>query len=101
LAIKDDKIIAALIDLWYSKTAYDYMSAYLPEYGTYNPTSLLFSESIKQACQEGYKNYNFGPSGSLKNLERFKEGFGAENVEIYRYNVYSKLGKMLRKIRNI
>jgi lipid II:glycine glycyltransferase (peptidoglycan interpeptide bridge formation enzyme) len=101
LAVKDDKIVAGLLDLWYSKTIYGYMSAFLGDYGTYNPTSLLFNESIKQACQEGYNYYNFGPSGSLKNIKVFKEGFGTENVEIYRFKVYSNLGKLLSKIRNL
>jgi len=101
LAIKDDEVIGGLIDLWYSKTVYNFMSAFLPEYGTFNPVSLLFNESIKHASQEGYKSYNFGPSGSLKNLIRYKQGFGAETVEIYRYKVYSNLGKMISKIKKI
>jgi hypothetical protein len=101
LAVKDDKVIAGIIDLWYSKTVCPIYGTFLPKYGTYNPTSLLLNEIFKQACLEGYKFYNFGPSGSLKNIRKFKEGFGAENVEISRYKVCSNLGKILNKIRII
>jgi len=98
LAIKDDKIIAGTLSLLYSKTFYLFMSAFLPEYGTFNPTSLLFNESIKQACQEGYNYVNFGTSGNLKNVRKVKEKFGAEKIELNRYKVYSNLGKMVSKI---
>ena len=101
LAIKDEKIIAGLLSLPYSKTFYLYMSAFLPEYGTFNPTSLLYCESIKQACQEGYKYVNLSPSGNLKHIRKYKEGFGAERVEINRYRVYSNLGKILNKINQL
>jgi len=101
LALKDEKPVAGKIDLWYSKTVYYVYGAFLSEYGTYNPSSLLFNDSIKQACQEDYKYYNFGPSGTLKNIGNFKEGFGAGKVGINRYKVYSNLGKVVSKIKSI
>jgi len=97
LAIKDDKEIAGTLSFTYSKMFYVYMSAFLLEYGTFNPTSLLFNESIKQACQEGYNYVNFGTSGNLKNVRKTKEKFGAEKVELNRYRVYSNLGKLVSK----
>jgi Acetyltransferase (GNAT) domain len=94
LATKDEKTIAGLITFHYSKTIYFWGSAFFDEYGTFNPTSLLFNDSIEQACQENYKYINFGGSGKLKGVRRFKEGFGAQKVEISRYKVYSNLGKI-------
>jgi hypothetical protein len=98
LATKDDKIIAGTLSLLYSKTFYLFMSAFLPEYGTFNPTSILFNHAIKQACQEGYNCVNFGTSGNLKQLGKFKEKFGPEKVELERYQVYSNLGRIVSKI---
>jgi Acetyltransferase (GNAT) domain len=98
LAIKDDKTIGGTISFPYSKTFYVFMSAYLLEYGPSNPTSLLFNESIKQACQENYNYVNFGTSGNLRNVRKIKEKFGAGKVEISRYRVYSNLGKMVSEI---
>ncbi len=98
LAIKDGKIIAGTISFLYSKMFYIFMSAFLPEYGNFNPTSVLFNESIKQACQDGYKYVNFGTSGNLKDLRKFKGRFGSEEVKLKRYKVYSNMGKIVTKI---
>ena len=97
LATKDDKIIAGLICFPYSKMFYLLMSAFLPEYGPFNPLSLLYSESIEEACQEDYKYVNFGPS-SNKRLIKVKERLGGEKVEINRYKIYSNLTKILNKV---
>jgi len=80
---------------------YIYLSAFLPEYGTFNPTRLLDNELIEQACREGYKYVNFGPSGNLEHIRKYKEGFGPEKVEINRYKIYSNLGKILNKINQL
>lgn len=98
LAIKDDKIIAGTISFLYSKMFYIFMSAYLPEYGTFNPTSVLFDESIKIACQEDCTYVNFGTSGNLKDLRKFKGKFGSEEVKLKRYKVYSNIGKIVSEI---
>ena len=98
LAVKDDKIMAGLLSFTYSKTFYLYMNAFLPEYGRFNPTRLLDNVSIEQACQEGYKYFNFGPSGNLEHIKKYKEGFGAEEVEVNRYKVYSNFAKILNNI---
>ena len=98
LAVKDDRIIAGLLYFTYSKTVYFYLSSFLPEYGTFNPLSLLYSESIERVCMEGYKYVNLGPSGNLNHIKKIKERLGAEKVEINRYRVYSKLAKILNKI---
>ncbi|MGZ7209601.1 MAG: peptidoglycan bridge formation glycyltransferase FemA/FemB family protein [Methanobacterium sp.] len=101
LAIKDDKIIAGLLSFLYSKTVNLYMSAFLPEYGTFNPKRMLYSESIEYACQEGCEYLNMGPSGNIDHIGNFKEEFGAEKVEINKYRVHSNLAKILNKINNL
>ena len=101
LATKDDEIIAGRIEFWYSKTVYSFISAFSKEYGTFNPQSLLISKSIEEACQEDYRYYNFGPSGNLINIVKFKEAFGAKKVELNRYLVYSNLAKIMNGIINL
>ena len=101
LAIKDEKIIAGLLSFPFSNTFYLFVGSFLPEYGTLNPSRLLYNNLIEQACQEGYKYFSFGPTGNLKHIKKVKEGFGAEKVEINRYRVYSNLGKILNKINQL
>ena len=98
LATKDDEIIAGLITLSYSKNIYEASNEFLREYSTYNAPSLLISESIRVATQEGYEHFDFGHSGKLTNLIKFKERFGAERVEINRYRINSNLSTILSGI---
>ena len=101
LAVKEDKIIAGQLSFPYSKIVHGYISSFLREYGTFHPTSLLYNEVIKQACQEGYKYFSFGPSGNLDHIRRVKEKFGAEKIEVNRYMIYSNFAKILDKINKI
>lgn len=78
------------------------MSAFLKEYQAYMPTNLLIKDSIEQACNEGYKYYNFGASGDLgkggQGVRKFKESFGSETAETKCYMVWSRLGEVARGI---
>ena len=100
LAIKDDKAIAGLVSLYYGKNVFYWISSYLKEYEIYRPTNLLLKDSIEQACDEGYKYYNFGASGNLEGVRKFKESFGAERIEIKQYLVQSRLGKLATSLLN-
>jgi hypothetical protein len=100
LAVKDDKAIAGLVSLYYGKNVFYWISAYLKEYEIYRPTNLLLKDSIEQACDEGYKYYNFGASGNLEGVRKFKESFGAERVVLTRYRVLSRLGNFAISILN-
>lgn len=101
LATKDDKIIAGRICFRYSKTVYGYLNAFLPEYGTFNPTSLLISESIKQACDDGFKYVDVGSSGNNLGLKKFKESFGSEIIKTNTFRAYSLVGRMGSNIYKI
>ncbi|MGZ7209600.1 MAG: GNAT family N-acetyltransferase, partial [Methanobacterium sp.] len=94
LATKDDKIIAGRICFLYSKTVYAYLNAFLSEYGTFNPTSLLINESIKKACDEGFKYVNVGSSGNNYGLKKFKESFGSDIIKTNMFKAYSLIGKL-------
>ena len=46
---------------------------------------LLVTEIIRDACQKAFRYFDFNPSGGLKGVESYKEGFGAQKVEFYSY----------------
>jgi hypothetical protein len=98
LAVKDDKMIAGLITFEYSDNIFRWMNASLEEYFEYYPNNLLDKELIKYACENGFKYYNFGASGNLEGVRKFKERFGAEKVEVKQYFVQSRLGKLARMV---
>ena len=98
LAVKEDNVIAGLVSLYYGKNVFYWISAYLKEYEIYRPANLLLKDSVEQACDDGYKYYNFGASGNLEGVRKFKESFGAERVELKRYRVLSRLGGLVSKL---
>ncbi len=97
LAVKDDKPIAGLITFEYGKGIFRWMNASLKAYLKYYPNDLLDKEAIEYACEKGYKYYDFGASGSLEGVRKFKERFGSERVEIKRYIVLSRFGKLISR----
>ncbi len=94
LAVKDNNVIAGLVNLDYGKNSFYWISAYLKEYETYRPINLLMKDAIEQACNDGYKYYNFGASENLDGVRKFKESFGAESVGLIRYRMLSRFGKL-------
>lgn len=53
-----------------------------------NAARLLMSEIIRDACLRGFRIFNFGASGGLEGVERFKGIFGG-NPHVYYRRVYS------------
>lgn len=47
-------------------------------YFSHHPAPLLMTDIIKDACQRGFRYCDLGPSGGLKGVENYKEGFGAQ-----------------------
>jgi hypothetical protein len=78
LAMTGDGRIAAGALMVYAKThAMPYHSAALEAFFALRPMNLLFSEIIRDACEGGYRWFDFGPSAGLEGVRKFKEGFGA------------------------
>jgi CelD/BcsL family acetyltransferase involved in cellulose biosynthesis len=60
---------------------------------------LLYSEILKDACENGYSVFNFGGSGDLQGIRYFKESFGGRE---YFYSFFineSGVFKFARKLR--
>jgi hypothetical protein len=94
LAMKNDEPIAGFITLNFGKNIVPWASVFLNEYGTFNPTSLLYCHVIKSACNNGYKYVDFGESGVLSGIKRFKESFGAEQIKLNRFKAFSTVGRL-------
>jgi lipid II:glycine glycyltransferase (peptidoglycan interpeptide bridge formation enzyme) len=45
------------------------------------PMNLLFSEIIRDACEGGYRWFDFGPSAGIEGVRKFKESFGAKFLD--------------------
>lgn len=87
LAKVDMKPVAGAF-LFYGGTQVIYWSgAFYKDYAWWCPNNLLLKEAILDACQQGYRYFNMGGSGSLDGVRKFKEGFGAKRVDYYWYQI--------------
>ena len=57
---------------WHAATRENYLN--------HGAGPLLITEILRNACQSGFGYYDFSPSGQLKGVEQYKEGFGAKRL---------------------
>jgi hypothetical protein len=82
LATTADGLIIGGAVIFYSKAhAADWHSVSLRDYSGLNPKNQLLYEIMKDACQLGCRWYDFGQSGWIEGVRRFKETFGATPVD--------------------
>jgi hypothetical protein len=63
------------------------------------PNVLLQEKIIRDAIEDGYRDYDFLPSGGNAGVESFKEGFGGVRVPIERYHYRAPLHRLLARFR--
>jgi len=55
----------------------------LRSFNRYGPNMLLYWDSLKFACEKGYKIFDFGRSTPHEGTYKFKEQWGAKPVQLY------------------
>ena len=71
------------------------------DYAHSHPVHLMLVEAIGEACREGFRWFDFNPSGGLKGVEHFKRGFGATPMSFFSYRRLGPLGRAFRLERYI
>jgi hypothetical protein len=86
LAEKDRTIIAALLVLYYHRTAEYYTPATLEDYRLFQPMSMLIFEAMKDAVCRGILYWNWGgPGPSQPNIYNYKKRWGTVDYPYYYY----------------
>jgi hypothetical protein len=80
IAKYDDKIITGGLCLYSKNHVVGWHGAALSAYFNIRPVNLLIYEIIKDACDNGYRRFDFNPSGGLEGVKAFKRSFGAEEL---------------------
>jgi hypothetical protein len=99
----DDTMVSGLIVFSYHHHVVTWHGATLEEYFEYRPVDLLYSTVIENACQEGFKVFDFANSGGHQSVVEYKERFGAVRLPLYlcrRRNIGGKIYRMRRHVRN-
>ena len=103
VVLKSGKVIGAQLLSYFNKTVYLPLAASLKEYNNYSPNHLLYWESIKYGCANGYEYCDFGRSTVDSGPYVFKKQWNAEEISLnycfyqsentdnYEGNNYSKL----------
>jgi lipid II:glycine glycyltransferase (peptidoglycan interpeptide bridge formation enzyme) len=85
LSIFERKVVSAIVLLKLSGQYLYWFGALNKDYGEYCPNHLLLSRTIREAIEARAEFFNFGASGKLIDVKKFKESFGAKKIS---YNIY-------------
>jgi hypothetical protein len=85
LSMFEGKAISAIVLLKLSGQYLYWFGALNKDYGEYCPNHLLLSRTIREAIEARAEFFNFGASGKLVDVKKFKESFGAKEIP---YDIY-------------
>jgi hypothetical protein len=108
LAKVNGEIVSGNLTFYQNRHVVYWHGATLESHFSYHPAPLLTTAIIRDACQRGYGYYDMNPSGGLKGVEHYKEGFGAQKMPFYSFvwqdntvhHVYHKLRGLGQSIVN-
>lgn len=89
-------VVGGLVTLEYGDTVFAWSNAAPSEFRPLRPVHLLLHDAIQAAYEKGYLFVNLGGSGNLLGVKRFKESFGAVQVDLETYRVTSRLAALAR-----
>jgi FemAB-related protein (PEP-CTERM system-associated) len=84
---KDDTIIGGLVALATGDVLTVPWASCLTEYRSLCPNMLLYWETIRAACRDGFRRFDFGRSTRGSGTYRFKRQWGAEEEPLFWYTI--------------
>lgn len=79
----DDRPIASGFIAGFKDTLQIPWASSLGKYNRFSPNMMLYWNILKFACDEGYKNFDFGRSTPNEGTYKFKKQWGAKPVQCY------------------
>jgi CelD/BcsL family acetyltransferase involved in cellulose biosynthesis len=99
VAEHEDKIVGGHLRFHYKDTVIAWYGVVAKEHERLQAGTLLYTECMRAACEEGYATYNLGASLGKRSLIHFKESLGGV---AYRYPVHvsrSVLGRLAARVK--
>jgi hypothetical protein len=95
-AVKEDKIIAGLLLLYFKDTVEYFTPAFYLDQAIEQGTSLLMYDGMKKAIDNGYRYWNFGGTWETQTgVYKFKKSWGAQD---FQYNYYIQMYENIDQI---
>lgn len=94
LAKKDGVTIGGVILLMTGRMPSAWMLTWTKTVPDSFPGAALIHRAIMETCENGAEFFNFGGSGQLQGVRRYKDQWGAEEIEVPRYIYPSRLNHL-------
>ena len=98
LAEVEGKTIAGALAFYWNGHIAGWHSAAHADYFDYCPNNVLHTEIIREGLEQGYRYYDFSPSGGHEGSARFKERFGADRKRFPRWHYVRSALQLVRKL---
>jgi lipid II:glycine glycyltransferase (peptidoglycan interpeptide bridge formation enzyme) len=85
LVKRDGVPLGGLISIAFKDTLYVPWASSLREYATLCPNMLLYWETLRRGCKDGFARFDFGRSTRGSGTYRFKRQWGAAETQLYWY----------------
>lgn len=76
LAVHGGQVVAGSLCFYAKRHVVYWHGAAHSESFKMRPVNLLIYEAVREACAEGYRWFDFNPSGGLEGVRAFKKSFG-------------------------
>ncbi|MBP7410487.1 GNAT family N-acetyltransferase [Methanoculleus sp. 10] len=96
LAEMHGAVIGGLVTFEYADTVFAWSNAAPATSRPFRPVHLLLDDALRSAQEKGFSLVNFGGSGNLLGVRKFKESFGAVQVDLETYRIASRLALLAR-----
>lgn len=99
LAVLDDTVVAGALCFYAARhVVYWHGSAY-SEHFKKRPVNLLVHDAALDACERGYRWFDFNPSGGLEGVRSFKTSFGTREFFCPTIRRESTATRLVRRVR--
>jgi hypothetical protein len=101
LAEYQNTVVAGALCFYSKKHVVYWHGAALEKYFNLRPVNLLMYETIKDACECGYRWFDFNPSGGHEGVKSFKTSFGAVSMSSPVIHRTSKVMPLIKTVSKI
>jgi hypothetical protein len=99
LAEYEERIIGGTFVVRWNGHAHYHAGYFDHEARSLRPNVLLQERIIRDAIEDGLRDYDFLPSGGNRGVEEFKESFGGKRTELQRYEYRAMLHRLVGAVR--
>ena len=99
LARVEGEVVAGILLFHGRRSTFYWSAAMLKEHSAFCPNNALLHAAIREACLRGVKLFDFGASGHMDSVQKYKESFGAVPHAYHNYKLTTPLYRVTMSAR--